>query len=58
MSVKQLFNSELKIINMGLESFYEDLKKQSVPTIQVEWKPKAGGNARMVSLLDRLKGRS
>ncbi len=56
MSVNELFKSELKIINMGLESFYEDLKKQAVPALHVQWKPKAGGNARMVALLDRLKG--
>jgi len=57
MSVQELFKKELKVVNMGLESFYEELKGQAVPAIHVDWKPAAGGNANMVSLLGRLKGK-
>lgn len=53
--VNELFNSELKVINVGLESFYNDLKKQEVPVIHVNWRPTAGGNKKMASLLSRLK---
>lgn len=55
MSVNELFKKELKVINVGLESFYDDLKSQEVPAIQVDWKPVAGGNKKMASLLNRLK---
>lgn len=53
--VNELFNKELKIINMGLESFYMDLKEQNVKTIHVDWKPVAGGNKKLSSLLSKLK---
>lgn len=53
--INVLFQEELKIINMGLESFNKNLKKQNVKTVQVDWKPPAGGNKKMLSLLDKLK---
>jgi len=53
--VTELFNTELKVINVGLESFYKDLKKQEVSVIHVNWRPSAGGNKKMASLLSRLK---
>ena len=53
--IKKLFQQELKIINMGLESFNENLKKQNIKTVQVDWKPPARGNKKMLSLLDKLK---
>ena len=53
--INELFQEELKIINMGLESFSENLKKQNVKTVQVDWKPPARGNKKMLSLLDKLK---
>lgn len=52
-----LFNKELKVVNMGLESFYDDLKNQNVQTIQMAWKPPAGGNKKMMSLLTRLRSK-
>ena len=56
MSFNDLFTKELIVVNMGLESFYDDLKKQDVSTIHVQWKPSAGGDKKMSSLLSRLKG--
>lgn len=55
MSVNQLFKQELKVINLGLQSFYKDLKSQEVSAVQVNWKPRAGGNPKMAALLDKLK---
>lgn len=53
--INELFGKELKIINMGLDSFGDDLKDQSIKTIQMRWKPPAGGNKKMMSLLSKLK---
>lgn len=53
--INKLFQQELKVINIGLESFNEDLKKQNIKTIQVDWKPPARGNEKMLSLLDKLR---
>ncbi len=49
-----LFGSELSVINMGLESFAENLRDCGVPATQVRWKPPAGGDARLLAILDRL----
>lgn len=53
--VNELFNKELKVINVGLESFYKDLKTQEIKAIHVDWRPTAGGNKKLSSLLSRLK---
>lgn len=53
--INELFNKELKVVNMGLESFYKDLKEQKVPVTHVNWRPAAGGNKKLSSLLSRLK---
>jgi hypothetical protein len=53
--VNELFKTELKVVNIGLESFYDDLKEQGVPVIHVNWRPTAGGNKKLASLLSRLK---
>ncbi|MEA4929997.1 MAG: hypothetical protein VB026_00275 [Anaerolineaceae bacterium] len=54
MSVNDLFKQELKVINLGLKSFQNDLKSQDVTVVQVNWKPKAGGKKNMLDLLSKL----
>lgn len=56
--IDELFKQDLGIINMGLRSFAEDLKKQKVKVLHVDWRPPAGGNAKMMGLLNRLKKNS
>lgn len=53
--VNDLFNKELKVINIGLQSFSEDLRKQEVKAVHVDWRPTAGGNKKMQDLLSKLK---
>jgi hypothetical protein len=38
-NMKDLFNSELKVINVGLKSFKDTLDERKVPSIQVDWRP-------------------
>ncbi len=54
-NINKLFNSELKVINIGLENFYQDMKKQEVEVINVDFRPTAGGNKKMASLLSKLR---
>ncbi len=42
-------------INVGLESFYDSLTAQGVPAVHVDWRPPAGGNEKLMGILDRLK---
>jgi len=36
---KKLLDSELKVINLGLDIFFDGLQAQNVNAIQVDWKP-------------------
>lgn len=51
---KKLFTSDLRIVNLGLEVFHDALDDQKITNCQVEWKPPAGGDIRMIRLLDSL----
>ena len=44
----------IRVINIGLESFAEDLRNADIPVIQMDWLPPAGGDLKLISLLDRL----
>ncbi len=54
MSLEYIFSDTLRVINIGLESFTEDLRCQGVEVIQVDWHPPTGGNTRLAALLARL----
>jgi FdrA protein len=45
----------LAAINVGLESFYESLISQGAQAVHVDWRPPAGGNEKLASLLARMK---
>jgi FdrA protein len=45
----------LAAINVGLESFYESLTSQGAQAVHVEWRPPAGGDEKLASLLARMK---
>lgn len=55
MAVKDLFNTELKVVNIGNEGFAKDLKSIGTQTIHLEWKPAARGDALLIKALDRIK---
>ncbi|MCK4261350.1 MAG: hypothetical protein KAX49_20435 [Halanaerobiales bacterium] len=52
--ISNLFGKELKVVNMGLDSFATDLKSVNVPVVHMDWRPPAGGNKKMASLLSLL----
>ena len=52
--INGLFAEDLVVINMGLESFAEALKSEGTKVLQMNWKPPAGGNKKLISLLERL----
>ena len=53
--VNELFEKELCVVNFGIESFYQDLKKQNVKSVHVAWKPVAGGDKKIAGYLKQLK---
>ncbi|MGH7322859.1 MAG: DUF1116 domain-containing protein [Candidatus Rokuibacteriota bacterium] len=44
----------LRVINLGLEVFAEELHAAGVPVIHVDWRPPAGGDPRLGARLARL----
>ena len=43
-----------RVINIGLASFADDLKKQDVEIVNVEWSPPARGNIELANLIAKL----
>lgn len=52
--LNELFKKKIQIVNFGIQSFYNDNKKQNIPSVHVDWKPVAGGNQELANLLDDL----
>jgi len=49
------FGEELAVVNIGVKTFYEDIRKQNIKVVHVDWKPPAGGDLKITALLDKLK---
>ncbi|WP_455382518.1 oxamate carbamoyltransferase subunit AllG family protein [Salinispira pacifica] len=52
--VTELFGTDLKVVNIGLKSFADNLTAEGVEAVHLSWKPPAGGDPGMIDLLDRL----
>lgn len=52
------FEESLAAINVGVESFYNSLKAQGAAAVQMDWRPPAGGNEKMLALLAKMKSKS
>ncbi len=47
-----------RVVNVGLTMFAETLDALGVPVVHVDWRPPAGGDARIAALLLRLSDRA
>jgi len=52
--VSKLFLGNLSVVNLGLESFARNLSGAGVPVVQVDWKPPAGGDSKVLAALDAI----
>ena len=52
--VNDIFGKQLKILNIGLEQFANDLISQGIPCIQLDWRPPAQGDPEAADLLSLL----
>jgi FdrA protein len=50
-----VLHQPLAAINVGLESFTESLMAQDAAVIQVDWRPPAGGDERLMAILARMR---
>jgi hypothetical protein len=51
---KTILDTDLKVVNIGVSTFADDLRSQDVKVIHVEWRPPAGGDVEMLKLLEKL----
>ncbi len=49
------FGDSLSAINVGLESFADSIVSQGGAAVQVDWRPPAGGNEKLMALLAKMK---
>ena len=52
-----VLHQPLQALNVGLESFAASLTAQGAPVLHVDWRPPAGGNEKLMAILERMKGR-
>ncbi len=50
----KLFKKKPCVINIGLEYFYNELKKQGVDVVHVVWKPKPKLEKDLEEILDKI----
>jgi hypothetical protein len=51
---KTILTEKLKVVNIGISTFADDLRSQGVDVVHVDWKPPAGGDVEMLKLLEKL----
>lgn len=52
--LKELLQTKPQVVNIGLSSFNEAILEYGGASEQFDWRPKAGGNQKMIKLLDAL----
>lgn len=53
--VVDLLSTKPRIINMGVESFSTTIMNHGGKAVQYNWRPKAGGNQKLIRILDQLE---
>jgi FdrA protein len=56
MKTDDLLQSDLRVVNVGLRSFADDLAACNVEVVHVDWSPPAVTDPRIASLLAKLGG--
>ncbi len=54
MILNGLFEQELKVVNIGLDSFQQALEQAGFTAVQVNWSPPAGGDEDVMAALKKL----
>ena len=54
MGVNDLLRSPLRVVNVGLKDFADDLARRGVPVVHVDWSPPANGDPRLGGILSKL----
>ena len=52
--IQELLDGPVSVVNIGLAQFAKTLEGEGVAVVQVDWSPPAGGDRRLIDLLDKL----
>lgn len=52
--IQDLLDGPVSVVNIGLAQFAKTLEGEGVAVVQVDWSPPAGGDRRLIDLLDKL----
>lgn len=52
--VTRLLCEPVKVVNVGLIVFHQAIVEQDGKSVQVDWRPPAGGDARLAALLSKV----
>lgn len=52
--IQELLDGPVAVVNIGLAQFAKTLEGEGVAVVQVDWSPPAGGDRRLIDLLDKL----
>lgn len=55
--INKLFSEQLKILNIGTSKFKDDLELQGQDVLQLDWEPAAGGDIKLLNIVDSLSSR-
>ena len=53
--ILEIFEQPLKVVNLGLAMFADNLRAEGIEVIHVDWRPPAGGNVRLANILAALE---
>lgn len=51
---RDIFNEEIRSVNIGLDIFKEALEAQGVKVVQVDWEVPAGGDEKIIDILKKM----
>lgn len=50
-----MLSVEIKVINLGLKDFADNLWRKKIPVVHVKWSPPAMGDDNLLKLIDILR---
>ena len=52
---KSMIPDQLRVINIGLEVFAENLRADGIDVVHVDWRPPTGGDSKLAAILSALE---